>query len=139
MRFQLVLRRLILALALLGLVLAPVVRPAMAMTGMPGMTHQTMSDMSMGPSQDMNGMAADMECCPGMAGHADDAGKTAPANNDCGKDCPLMAGCVGASLTELPQAPSLNFPVAIREVVTLANDTDVASLTRAPSPRPPNA
>ncbi|MEA2950920.1 MAG: hypothetical protein QOJ96_440 [Alphaproteobacteria bacterium] len=133
MRFEIVIRRLILAFAVLGLILAPVARPAMAMA-MPA--EPTMSaDMSASD-------AADMPCCPdGMVAHADKAMPLAgdPAKGDCAKDCPMMAACMATSVTGLSESPVLSFPLAITEIVFPKNDPNVGSFTRSPSPRPPNA
>jgi hypothetical protein len=128
-----VIRRLILTLAVFGLILAPIARPVMAMP-MPA------DAMMSGDMASAN--AIDMPCCPdGMAADKamPDTGTASPGMGDCAKVCPLMAVCMVASLSGLPEGPVLSFPLAITRIVHLKNDRHFGSLTRAPSPRPPNA
>jgi hypothetical protein len=75
-------RYLLSGLALLGLVGAPLARPAMAMN-MPAAMHAAMSDDAAMPADAAMAMPADMPCCPDKA----------PVP-DCAKDCPLMALCL---------------------------------------------
>jgi len=128
-----VIRRLILTLAVFGLILAPIARPVMAMP-MPADAMMS-GDMS-------SANAIDMPCCPdGMAADKamSETGDAAPAMGDCAKDCPLMATCMAASVSGLPQGPVLSFPLAITQIVHPKNDPHIGSLTRGPAPRPPNA
>jgi hypothetical protein len=127
-----VVRRLMLSLAVFGLILAPIARPVMAM---PMPADATMSG-------DMASASGDMACCPdGMAADSavPDTGTANPAMGDCARHCPLMATCMAAAFSGLPEGPVLAFPLAIMRIVHPRNDRHLGSLTRAPSPRPPNA
>ena len=118
--------RLFLTLAVLGLVLAPLARPAMAMAvDTPGI-DQTMVQ-SMSPT-----MPAGMDCCPEDA--TNDAAK-AP----CGKDCPQMSACMASSASFTVQAHSLSFLVTATAITYLHVERSLAGLSRPPAPRPPSA
>lgn len=133
MRLAVLIRRTLLTFAVLGLILAPMARSAMALSTPP---DQMTAD-------DMSSAAADMPCCPEGMSHAGmalpESGSADPAKNGCAKDCPMMVVCMAASLIGLPHGPALSFPLAITESVPPKNDLHISSLTRAPSPRPPNA
>jgi hypothetical protein len=126
-------RHLVLTFAILGLILAPLARPAMAMDVATPSMDQTMSDST------VSAATPDMPCCPdGMAAQAD-MSKPDPTKSGCGKDCPLMAACMAQSMVGFSEGPTIWFPLSIAQIVFPENDPDIGSLTRAPSPRPPNA
>ena len=128
--------RLCLTLAVLGLVLAPLARPAAAMTvNAPGMDQAMISSMS-------QTMPADMECCPQDAMQAD-AGKVQMDNDaakmPCGKDCPQMAACIASLTSFTVQAQSLPVQVSATAITYLPVERSLAGLSRPPTPRPPTA
>ncbi len=128
--------RLCLTLAVLGLVLAPLARPAMAMTmDTPGMDQAMMQSMS--PT-----MPADMDCCPHDAMQSD-AGKVQTDNDaakaPCGKDCPQMSACMASLASFTVHAHSLSFPVTATTITYLHVERSLAGLSRPPAPRPPTA
>ena len=102
------------ALAVLGLLLAPVARPAMAATMQAAADHSAME------------MAADMPCCP----------EQGPAK-DCAKDCPLMATCMAGGLQALPPVARLFIAPKAAGVLLAGNDADPAGLGTGPPQRPP--
>jgi hypothetical protein len=108
-------------LALAGLLLAPVVRPAMAMSAMDGAAVAEVMTV------DANGMvmAGDMPCCPGE--------KSLP---DCSKDCPLLALCVAMPLQHSEQG-SLIVRRALVSVIFPDEPSDLTGLADAPPRRPP--
>jgi hypothetical protein len=122
-------------LAVVGLLLAPLVHATTAMgaadRAMPmatamthaGMTHAGMANMEMADA-DMAGVMDAMPCCP----------HNTPVP-DCGNDCPFMALC-SAMPFSVPLA-SLIAPLAEAGVVLPGDQSDLASLTRAPPRRPP--
>jgi hypothetical protein len=104
------------ALALLGLILAPIARPAMAMPAqghIASVDHEAAIDT---PS--------DMDCCPDQA----------PAGS-CGKDCPLMAMCVAQAVPAV--APGLVLPLELALHVQPGTPTRLASAGPSPPPKPP--
>ena len=111
--------KLLAALAVLALLLAPLARPAMAM---PAVMHATMGDHA---SMEMT---ADMPCCP----------EKAPVP-DCAKGCPLMAMCAAGSLQYMPTVSALVVPFTLASVVIPANGANLDGLTQRPPPRPPKA
>ena len=127
--------RLFLTFAVLGLVLAPLARPAMAMTtDTPGM-DQSMQ-MAAGPGPAM----ADMDCCPPDAMHA--AADTIKADGDadkapCGKDCPMMSMCMASAVNVISPSHSLSILLTATIVTYSQVHRDLAGLARAPVPRPP--
>ncbi len=118
---MLLLRHISFGFALLGLILAPLASPAMAV---PVHTHAVVGDQAAMPME----MPCDMPCCPD--------GVPGPHG---AKDCPLMALCIAGSILTLPANVALLFPL---EHVTLAlsgNDPDIAGLSPPPLARPPKA
>jgi len=116
-------RRLLAALAVVGLVMAPVAQPAVAMTAdmqVSASHHAMMSDQS-----DM-AMPDGMPCCP-------DDQKT-----DCAKTCPFMAACM-AQLQSTVASYGLSAPLMQASVLMLRNDRTLHSLSQAPPPKPPKA
>ena len=122
-------------LAVLGLAVAPVARPAIAMSN-GGMSNAGMSNAGMaiaGHAADHAAMAMpegmlpeDMPCCP----------KKAPIPN-CDKDCPLMAMCATQLLCNAAQG-LLVVPLGLAGFLLPGNEFHVAGLSQAPPPRPPN-
>ena len=106
--------KLLAALAVLGLLLAPLARPAMAATMLSAADHAAM------------GMPADMPCCP----------EQGPAK-DCAKDCPLMATCMVGSVQALPPVARLFAPPKAAGPLLSGNDADPAGLSTGPPQRPP--
>lgn len=113
------LSRALTGLALLGLILSPVARPAMAMA--PDPVEQT--DIAAAAAMDM----ADMPCCPDKA-----------PKPDCAKDCPLMGMCMGKTLQSAPHAATPFVSYARARVVIPRNDAKLDGLAQAPPPRPPD-
>ncbi|MGE0280452.1 MAG: hypothetical protein AB7P20_07550 [Rhizobiaceae bacterium] len=108
-------RRLLLALALVGLVLGPMAAAAT----IPAMAAQAMASMPDG-----------MPCCP------DDQ----PAVPDCAKDCPLAIFCVSGFVSvPVPQAPSVVVHVPTGDEFRAGRDVILSSLVAEPPPRPPKA
>jgi hypothetical protein len=118
-------RYLLSGLALLGLVGAPLARPAMAMN-MPAAMHAAMSDDAAMPADAAMAMPADMPCCPDKA----------PVP-DCAKDCPLMALCLAGTVLSLSSGAGLLVLVRLSSLVLPGNDADLAGLGYGPPPRPP--
>src|SRR5882757_5710300 len=114
-------RRLLPALAIVGLVMAPVVQPAIAADmQVTANNHAAMSDQT-----DM-AMPNGMPCCP-------DDQKT-----DCAKNCPFMAACMAQLQSTVPSY-GLSAPLMQASVLMLHNDRALHSLSQAPPPRPPKA
>jgi len=109
-------------LAIVGLALAPVVRPAMAV---PTTTDVRASMSGAAVDTDIADAVDDMPCCPGK-----------PALPDCSKDCPLMALCVTAPIHFVAQN-GLIFPVTFVTVVFPGTHSDLVSIAQAPPRRPP--
>jgi hypothetical protein len=110
------------ALAVAGLLIAPLARPAMAMA--PSMPAAVFTEMDDGASA--IGMPDDMPCCPDQA----------PAG-DCGKVCPLMALCSVATSQHLPTGIALTVTFRLANLVIPSNDALAESLARGPPRRPP--
>jgi len=108
--------------AIVGLVLGPIARPAMALPA--PMNAAAASDQAM-VDEAAIAMPEDMPCCP----------KKSPIP-DCGRDCVMMM-CVTQFLCNAVQAASLVIPLGLASVFFPGNDTDVAGLSQGPPPRPP--
>ncbi|RWM90613.1 MAG: hypothetical protein EOR84_21950 [Mesorhizobium sp.] len=107
--------RFLLALALFGLVLAPLA----ASSAVPAMAAQTMGSM---PDS--------MPCCP------DDQ----PAAPDCAKDCPLAVLCLsGLVSVPIPETPTFLVQIWIGDEFLAGRQTVLSSLAGEPQPRPPKA
>src|SRR5689334_12420461 len=89
-------RYLFAALAIAGLILAPIATPATAMPA-------SMSDEA------SMAMPADMPCCPDQA-----------PMPGCGKDCPFMAACSAPSVYDTPRGTVLAVPFVLASVVVPA-------------------
>lgn len=114
MKLRIAISRLGAALAVLGLLLAPLARPVMAAT-MPAVPDHAALEMP-----------ADMPCCP----------ERAPAK-DCAKDCFLMAACMAGNLQATPPVAQLFIPPEAATVLLSGNDADLAGLSTGPPQRPP--
>ena len=125
MTLRLTLARLLAALAVLGLLAAPLATPASAMT-MPGTVHAlAIASDSSGQLHSEMAMPEEMPCCPDKA-----------PISDCSKDCPLMTLCLGMVLN-LPTGAALLLPVGYTGLVFPQSDTALTSLGYGPPPRPP--
>jgi len=115
----LTIRRLLVALALAGLIIAPVARAAIAM---PADEHAAMMDMASAETAD------GMPCCP------EDKARQAP---DCAKACMIM--CVVSSCQLAPGLAGLLNDFALPSTrLAAVSDTWATGLARAPPPRPPD-
>jgi len=111
-------RRLLVVLALAGLIIAPVARAAIAM---PADDHASTMQMS---SDDM---ADSMPCCPE---------DKAPQPPDCAKACMVM--CVVSSCQLVPGMAGLLHDMSLSSMrLALVSDAWLAGLAQAPPPRPP--
>ena len=104
-------------LAVVGLILAPLGRPAMAVS------PSAMQEMAMASAAMA---AANMPCCP------DDQ----PATN-CAKDCPLMALCFATTVSNAPAVPTTAVIFTPASAFQPVDDRSGDGLLVAPSPRPP--
>ena len=102
MRIRSAFGRILAVLAIVGLALAPVVQPVMALQVSKDM-HAAMSGSAVDAV--IADVADDMPCCPSK-----------PALPDCGKDCPLMALCVTAPIHFVSQT-GLTVPLTFVAVV----------------------
>ena len=102
-------------LAIIGLAVVPIARPAMTL---PNTNVAMVDDTAMG-------MPEDMACCP----------KQAPVP-DCGKDCPLMALCVTAPIHFVSQT-GLTVPLTFVTVAFPGAHPDLVSIAQAPPRKPP--
>jgi hypothetical protein len=114
--------RILVLAAVVGVVSAPVARPAMAVpeTMQGAMSEQMAADSEVGVSDDM-------PCCPGK-----------PSLPDCGKDCPFMALC-GAIVLHGVSHGSLIVPLALVSVILPGDQSALVSLAHAPPRKPPKA
>lgn len=109
-------------LAVVGLLLAPLARPAMAMP----MSIPPAMGADMDGGATAMGMPDDMPCCPDQA----------PAS-DCGKVCPLMAMCSAGTAQYLPTVTAIAVVFRLASIVVPVNDAQADSLARGPPRRPP--
>ena len=119
MKPRILLPRLLATLAVLGLLMTPFVRMAVAMPG-------GMSDMAGAPAAAE--MPADMPCCP------DDA----PAI-DCTEDCPFIALCTMGSTMNLPANAGLPAPLDLQSQKYPDTIAEFTSLNRDPPLKPPQS
>jgi hypothetical protein len=122
MRLRSAFGRILAVLAIVGLALAPVVRPAMAVP-----VSKDMQAAMSGAAVDtvIEDAAPDMPCCP-----------STPALPDCSKDCPLMALCVAAPVHFVLQT-GLIVPLTFVIVVFPGAHSDLVSIAQAPPRKPP--
>jgi hypothetical protein len=123
MRVRSAIGRVLAVLAVAGLVLVPITRPAMAMP------VATDMHVSVGGAMAAGSVIADpaneMPCCPSK-----------PALPDCSKDCPLMALCGTAPLHFVSQT-GLIVPVTFVSIVFARDHSALVSIPLAPPRRPP--
>jgi hypothetical protein len=121
-------RRILMSLAVLGLVLAPMARPAMALPAgqSGGMDHQAM--MSGMADHEMT-MPESMPCCPDEA--------PVPMS-DCGKLCAMMMCAFSLSPT-LPSAAWIPVLQATATELLADGGSPMSGRVPAPPPRPPKA
>ena len=122
MRVRSAFGRILAILAIVGLALAPVVRPAMAVSVSKDM-HATMNNLAV--DSVISDAADEMPCCPSK-----------PALPDCSKDCPLMALCVTAPVQFVSQT-GLTVPLTFVTVVFSSDHSDLVSIAQAPPRKPP--
>ena len=122
MRLRSAFGRILAVLAIVGLALAPVVRPTMAVP-----ISKDMDAAMNGSAVDtvIADAAADMPCCPSK-----------PALPDCSKDCPLMALCVTAPIHFVSQT-GLTVLLTFVTVVFPGAHSDLVSIAQAPPRKPP--
>ncbi len=120
MKFRTLISQMLAVLAVMGLLLTPMVRPASAMPA----NMADMMDMA-GDNTAMD-MPADMPCCPDQA-----------PKSDCTKDCPFLALCISGSVLNLPASAGLLLPLEAMQLVFPDNNADFASLNYDPPLRPP--
>ena len=119
MNARLLLKPLLALLVSAGLVLAPLVTPAMAERSMP-------SDMlQMAHSSDVADMAADMPCCPDKQ-----------KSGDC-QDCPFVAICMLKVWQAQPAASALARRQLAHEQLRPLDDVIAEGLARPPPDHPP--
>jgi len=115
---QFTIRHLLAALAMLGLLLAQLSTPAIAMSMEMAAANieSTSADMPEG-----------MPCCPDE-----------PAKPDCAKNCPFMAVCAGMAFPAMNGA-TLSAPMALLAVIIPGSDAKRNGLAHGPPARPPKA
>jgi hypothetical protein len=117
--------RLLALLALVGLILGPLARPAMA-TNM-GSPPAAMMDGHAGMVMDHAAMG-EMPCCP------DEAPKS-----DCAKDCPLMALCASTGVQFPTTGPGLIIPATHSATLIPERAVELHGLIQRPPAKPPKA
>ena len=107
--------------AIIGLLVGPLAKPAMAMpVGMhpPVASEQVISDDAAAMEE--------MPCCP----------KKTPVP-DCDHDCLFMAMCTAQFLSTAVQGVGLVLPLGRAGVLLPGDDTKLAGLSQRPPPKPP--
>ena len=124
-QIRLTIFRVLAAFALLGILLTPLARPAMAASGMASaVSHQ---EMTMDAADGHTAVAGDMSCCPD---------EVPPP--DCAKYC-LMMTCAAGALSMLA-APSWQFLPELADVdPSLRPDGMRSGISITPPPKPPKA
>jgi hypothetical protein len=107
-------------LAIVGLVVGPIAKPAMAM---PYPVH---TGAASGEPDATMAMPEDMPCCP-----------TKAPIPDCCKDCLFMGMCATQFLCDAVPGAGFVLPFGLASVILPGNDMDVAGLSQRPPPRPP--
>ena len=116
-------RRALIGFAVLGLILAPLAKPAMAMpSGSAGMDHHAMM-----AGQDEMAMPDSMPCCPDAA-----------PMSDCGKHC-LRLMCAASLSPTLPGAAWLPAPQSATTELIAGGEAALSGRSPTPPPRPPKA
>ena len=123
MRIRSAFGRILAVLAIVGLALAPVVRPAMAVPLSKDM-HATMSGSAVDTV--IADAADEMPCCPSK-----------PALPDWSRDCPLMALCVAAPVHFVSADQSNGSLTFVASAVFRCAHSDLVSVAYAPPRKPP--
>lgn len=118
MRLVLVLRHMLPALAVMGLLVAPIARSASAVPSAP--TAAAVEDATAS-------MPEGMPCCPDET----------PAS-DCAKNCPLLAICMSPCMQSFA-ATGLSIPYRLAGLVAPDNDSRLEGLGQPPPGKPPKA
>src|SRR5262245_41643359 len=122
MRLVPTLRLVLPLLAVIGLLVAPIARSALAM---PAASH---AQSSMAAAEDvMASMPEGMPCCPDEA-----------PSSDCAKNCPLLAICMSPCMQSLA-AIGLLIPYRLAGRIAPGNDSHLERLGQPPPGRPPKA
>ena len=116
--------RFLTALAVLGMILAPIAKPAMAMPSdqSAGMDHHAGMTADAEPA-----MPDNMPCCPDEA-----------QMPDCGKLCAMMM-CAASVSPTLPDSSWLPAQLAAATALSSGGDATLSGRSPAPPPRPPKA
>jgi hypothetical protein len=123
MKMRSAIGRVLAVLAVAGLVLVPIARPAMAMSVTTDVHASIAEAITAGPA--VADAADDMPCCPSK-----------PVLPDCSRDCPLMALCVTAPLHFVSQS-GLIVPLTFVSIVFPRAHFHLVSIAQAPPRRPP--
>jgi hypothetical protein len=121
MKLRIAISHLLAALAVLGLLIAPLTSPLVAIAAEVDMGDQ----MTMATAAAAS-MPADMPCCPDEI----------PVP-DCANDCPLTAICM-SNMLQTTSESSLDLPLRFVGVTLPGSDAGLAGLRHGPPPRPPN-
>jgi hypothetical protein len=113
--------RLLCLVAVLGLVVAPLARPAAAQ---PGAMPSTSMDVAATDSE--MAMPEGMPCCP----------EKAPVP-DCAKSCPLMALCLSVTVSTLPSGTILPMQIRQSQSIPFLQGVELLGLGCGPPTRPP--
>jgi hypothetical protein len=116
--------RLLSMLAIVGLAIAPVARPAMGMAAVLQPDIASDHGIDHAATDAAMAMPEDMPCCP----------KKAPVPN-CDKDC--LAICATQLLCNAAQVPGPMVPLGLSHILLPLNDTGLVGLKQRPPPRPP--
>lgn len=119
----LTIRYLLASVAWLGLVLAPLATPAVAMAM--SMSMEMAATSIHAASMEM---PEGMPCCP------------EPTKPDCAKDCPFMAAvCSGITFPPIADGAILSAPTTLLAVIAPSDDAKRSGLAQGPPARPPKA
>jgi hypothetical protein len=121
-----VITRLLVILAIVGIVLAPFTAPAVASGRAVPMT-MTDTGTDMASADDM--AMAEMPCCP----------PAKPAVPDCQKGCPLATLCLAKFVQGILPVGAVSARLSIAVALLPSNDAAPDTLAPLPPPRPPQA
>ena len=120
----LTMRRFLSALAILGLLVGPLTKPAMAMGEFADANTATIHAET---PLDEKAQMGEMPCCPDES----------PAKSDCVKDCPLMAMCMSKTMQHIALSAGLPLQFAVASVLFPGDERLLYSLFQSPPARPP--
>lgn len=106
--------------AVVGMLLTPIMRPAIAMPA------ADMMDMT-GNSATMD-LDKDMSCCPDQV-----------PMSECSTECPFVGLCMAGNVLNLPAGISLALQLKPGNMALPDNDPDFTGLTHGPPLRPPQS